>query len=356
MEQNLITTHPLIFKSDGFVGVSKIDGTLLLQPNRHFLPSTPNGLMPSYFLDFCEGVLALSRPDGATGYIDEAGNIVLPFDYESAYPFIDGFAVVKSGGKWGMIDRAGKETVPFIFDAIFYEGASADNRIGVVKNGKFGYVTLGGTEVIPCAFEIPIGRCSGAFCEGVAPVLKNGEVFFIDCEGTHVISLCEQFDYVASFEGGYAQVVFYREDGIYHGYLDRSGNLSVPVQYRQIGSRPSEGLVAVSLDDVIVYTDLTGHIVLKTPYETVTEFHDGVAWGRKNGIWESFDYQGKVLATNVKFDRAIPCSNKHWLVRMGKECRCVDKYGKDILTPKAVPSCPYYNVKESDWVLYHLSR
>ena len=357
MEQNLLSNRPLIYERDGYVGISKIDGTTMLWPDYYVMLRMPNGLMPYWRPFFGEGLLPISRPDGTTGYLDEEGRIALSFIYEYAYPFIDGHAVAKSKGKWGIIDRAGREILPFVYDMIFYNGLCPDDRLGVVKNGKFGYIALDGTEGIPCVFDLPIGKCSGQFQEGVAPVLYNGEVFFINPAGERVITLCDSFDYVASFEQDRAMVIQYKEDHhIYHGYLDRNGNLAVPVQYQQIGCRPSEGVVGVSFNGEIVYTDMNGRIVLKTPYDTVTEFYGNVAWGRRNGCWESFDRKGNVLSTMLHFDQAIPCDGGQWIVRSGEEWRCVDVCGNELLKPKVVPPCPYLNVDKRDWIFYYLSR
>jgi hypothetical protein len=355
MHKNQLNSRPLIYKKDGYIGLSKIDGTPIILPNQYVMPKLADTLMPFCYPAFSEGIAPAALPDGSVGYIDEKGSAAFPFIYEYAYPFIDGYAAVKFKGKWGMIDRAGNEIVPFSYDLIFYEG-TVDDRIAVVKNGEFGYVTTDGSEIIPCAFDVPIGRCSGKFSEGVAPVLCSGEVFFIDKAGKRAITLSESFDYVASFAQGFAMVHQYKDHHIYHGYIDKKGGLAVPAEYRQIGGFCSEGVVQVLFDGDIVYIDMAGHIVLRTQYDGVTSFHGNVAWGHKNGCWESFDREGKVLARNFHFDRAIPCEDNNWIIWSGKECQCVDAYGNELLSPKVVPLCPYLNLCESDWILYCLRR
>ena len=349
--------RPLIYEKDGYIGISTIDGTSILPPDRYFLPRFIGGLMPQYHPGFGEGLVAVANSDGTVGYIDEKGAVALPFIYEYAYPFIGGYAVARSKGKCGMIDRSGRETVPFAYDMILYDGPCADDRYGVAENGKFGYVSSDGAEVIPCIFDIPLGRCSGEFREGVAPILLCGEVFFIDRAGKRVVTPCESFDYVASFERDRAQVIRYKDDHeIYHGYIDKSGSLAVPVQYRQIGCCCSEGVVAVSLSGAVVYTDMIGRVTLSTPYDAVTGFHGSHAWGRKNGCWESFDREGNVLASGLVFDRAIPCGGDLWILRSGEQYLCVDACGNELLRPGSVPPCPYLNLGKSDWIFYCLTK
>lgn len=359
MNETELRNRPLFYEKDGYIGISKIDGTPILLPNRYVSKRNPY-CCP----DFSDGVAPVSLPDGASGYIDEQGEVALPFIYEYAYPFIDGYAVVKSQGKWGMIDRDGHVTVPFAYDQIPLRGFCADDRYGVVKNGKFGYVALDGTEAIPCRFDIPFGKCDGEFREGVAPVSLHGRVFFINPAGEGVITPRDQFDYVGNFMQGYAVVNRFNYDEEHNlriGFLNRNGSLMVPVQYQWISSDLSgwaEGILAVRFRGETVYIDRAGRIVLKTPYDSclVTGFHGGVAWGLKNGGWESFDREGNVLATNVRFEWASYCGDGLWIARSGEEYRCIDAYGHELLGPGVVPPSPYLNLDWRDWTLHYLSR
>ena len=356
MNETELRNRPLFYEKDGYLGISKLDGTPILLPNRYVSKRNPY-CCP----DFSDGVAPVSLPDGASGYIDEQGEVALPFIYEYAYPFIDGYAVVKSQGKWGVIDRDGHVTVPFAYDQIPLRGFCADDRYGVVKNGKFGYVALDGTEAIPCRFDIPFGKCDCEFREGVAPVSLHGRVFFINPAGEEVITPRDQFDYVGNFMQGYAVVNRFNHDDhhIYLGFLDRNGSLMVPVQYQWISSDLSswaDGVLAVRFNGETVYIDRAGRIVLKAPYDLVTGFYDGAAWGQKDGGWESFDREGNVLATNVRFEGASYCGEGRWLTRSGEEYRCIDAYGHELLKPGVVPPSPYLNLDWRDWTLHYLSR
>ncbi|ANW03992.1 WG repeat-containing protein [Bradyrhizobium icense] len=77
--------------------------------------------------DYFEDGLARSRVGGKIGYIDRKLNLVIPAEYDGAYPFKDGVAVVCTactiagegehswyeGGQWGRIDRKGRVVSPF---------------------------------------------------------------------------------------------------------------------------------------------------------------------------------------------------------------------------------------------------
>lgn len=59
--------------------------------------------------------------------------MAIPFLYERAKDFSEGFAAVKKAGKWGFINKEGKNVIPCQYDKVasFREGL-----VAVVKNGK----------------------------------------------------------------------------------------------------------------------------------------------------------------------------------------------------------------------------
>ncbi|MCL2159649.1 MAG: WG repeat-containing protein [Oscillospiraceae bacterium] len=100
--------------------------------------------------------LALVKKDGKWGYIDKTGNIVIPFiyDYDDDYHddgtvsaianrdennrpslFSNGLAEIKQNGKWGYINKAGNLVIPFIYDDanLNYDGALLVGNDGVYK-------------------------------------------------------------------------------------------------------------------------------------------------------------------------------------------------------------------------------
>lgn len=58
---------------------------------------------------FKEGLIPVKK-DGKMGYINESNQIVIPFIYDEASDFSDGFAVVQRYGKYGYVDRYGHDT------------------------------------------------------------------------------------------------------------------------------------------------------------------------------------------------------------------------------------------------------
>jgi len=88
--------------------------------------------------------------NGATGFIDEAGKLVIPcmyepdFDNRYNYFFYGYFANVKQGGKWGVIDIDNHVILPFLYDE-FLENCNAGFRYAL-RDGKKWSVDATGNE------------------------------------------------------------------------------------------------------------------------------------------------------------------------------------------------------------------
>jgi len=117
-------------------------------------PAEPNGLTVA-----CGGSFNLC------GYVDQSKNQVIPWRFEVALPFSDGFAGVRINGKFGFIDRAGKLVVPAKFDVVagFTKGLAE-----VVLDGKAGVIDrLGNFVVEPnYARAMPFGEDTVLVSEG----------------------------------------------------------------------------------------------------------------------------------------------------------------------------------------------
>ena len=102
---------------------------------------------------FQEG-LARVRQNGKWGFIDKAGKIVIPCQFEDKLPFSfnKGLCRIKQNGKWGFIDKTGKVVIPCQFDSvhIFFSG----DGIIVSPNGKFGIIDKAGKILVPCQFDV----------------------------------------------------------------------------------------------------------------------------------------------------------------------------------------------------------
>lgn len=71
------------------------------------------------------------------GFINEAGEDVIPFNYDDAGDFSEGLAGIKCNGKWGYANSQSEEIISCRYDCVwrFSEGVAL-----VELGGKYGYV------------------------------------------------------------------------------------------------------------------------------------------------------------------------------------------------------------------------
>lgn len=179
------------------------------------------------------------------GFIDATGKFVVPpqFTHEPG-DFIDGLARVAVEGLYGFIDRAGRHRIPAKFeqlDAFFSEGLVAGVLRGEPPRGV--YLNRDGQAV----FEIPFWQqrtarqrrllrlgwqISAPFSEGLAPVLSDNKIGFIDKTGRVVIA--PQFRETRGFSEGLAAVKIIGSDGQYvWGYIDLTGKFVIAPQFTE---------------------------------------------------------------------------------------------------------------------------
>ena len=145
---------------------------------------------------FSEG-LAIAVCDDKNGFVDEEGNVVIPFVYDWVSIFSEGLAAAESDGKHGFINKTGETAIPFIYDGAtgFYEGVAL-----VELDGQRFYIDKSGNIVIKGDF---IGE--SAFTEGLSLVSKDERYGFINHSGEIVIPIV--YDYAYPFENGSAYVI-----------------------------------------------------------------------------------------------------------------------------------------------------
>jgi hypothetical protein len=122
---------------------------------------------------FSEGLAAVNF-DGNYGFINKAGETVIPFIYDNAHNFSEGLALVTiNWNQVGFINKSGELVIPFIYESHsrdFSEGLAA-----VSFNCKYGFINSKGETVIPFQYN-------GAwrFINGLAKVLQNKQRCEID--------------------------------------------------------------------------------------------------------------------------------------------------------------------------------
>ncbi len=107
------------------------------------------------------------------GMINEAGEEVIPLDFESVSYFVGDYAKVKVGNKFGFINKKGETIIKPKYDKIYgYNGDYAK----VLLNGKYGLIDKNAQEIIAPEYDAVNYNIIGGYFE----VANNGEVSKLD--------------------------------------------------------------------------------------------------------------------------------------------------------------------------------
>lgn len=237
---------------------------------------------------FQDGLALVSRFDPAgqmdpltravqrqNGFINTAGIEVVPLIYRFARPYSEGRAAVMAKGKWGYLDTQGQIVIEPQFDHAypFSEG------LALVEIGKRlkRFIDIHGNTV----FEIEATAVGGC-CDGLIPCQQGNKWCFLDRTGGVAFGVVCQA--VNEFREGRAGVL---KKGLC-GFIDRAGKWVVPPIYAQSQSF-SEGLCVVEMErrkngkidytqpQQFGYIDCDGNLAIPAEYTFAMSFSEGLA-------------------------------------------------------------------------------
>lgn len=150
---------------------------------------------------FSEGLKPVEQ-DGKWGFINQDGELVIPYKYHYVRSFQDGLAMVKLYGKWGYIDWFGNELIPIVFDEVTH---FQDSHAFVKKDGRVGLLDVAGNVTYDHErmkeFKFPSGwldskpmfngGSANKFAEWVNTQLRYPELSRLyEAEGTVTLAFC----------------------------------------------------------------------------------------------------------------------------------------------------------------------
>jgi hypothetical protein len=184
---------------------------------------------------FLDGAAIVTK-DEKKAFIDKTGKEILkvPAGIEDVMGFFGDVAIVSKDGKSGLMNKTGKITVEPKFDSIFF-----DNGVLTALEGeKWGIIDATGTFVAKPEFDV-----IESFASGLAPALAGEKWGFIDTCGAWKIPA--KYDAVLGFAGGPARVKL----GTKWGLVDKTGAEILPVSLPYIGEEWQDGFVTFSADE-----------------------------------------------------------------------------------------------------------
>ncbi|MEK4029694.1 WG repeat-containing protein [Pseudobacillus sp. FSL P4-0506] len=336
---------------------------------------------------FTQAKLYLVKKDGRYGFINQKGQLMIPYLYKSAQNFSEGLAMVSKDGKhYGYIDTSGKVKIPLYLqnregELPLYGGSNdqLDFNMGKVtyydkKADSTGILTNKGQNLHSPKYNYDFIEEGYIFATDKKTnqqvVLdKNGKKVFTPKRGEVVrdiykdyfaVTTVKEDDEQEEFEivdlvdnhnkvivdatekkiiqwkyGNEGLIPYYTDDFFEgEGYVNDNGEIVIKARFDS-ASPFSEGMAVVGLtpeqaEDPYVrsgYINQTGEIVIPVIYDTATDFNEGVALVSKDNKYFFINKTGKKLF-NQSFSDARNFQSGLALVKKGNKLQYINKKGK----------------------------
>jgi hypothetical protein len=130
-------------------------------------------------------------------FADENGKLLFNKQFDEVNIFYEGFAKVKSNGKYGFINTSGELVLPCKYD-VMYDWFIED-LLGVVINEKFGFVNASGELVVPCIYDEISSYDEKwdfpGFYKGLCLVREGWTYKVINKDGKVIVPQCSEMTY-----------------------------------------------------------------------------------------------------------------------------------------------------------------
>lgn len=210
--------------------------------------------------DFCEGLayVEINYPDDTfySSFIDKTGKDSFETDYFIHSGFDKGLCcLMDENGSFGFADKNGKVVIPLIYDDV----SMFSEELSIVRIGrKLGFINKA-NEVI---HEIKYSRATD-FIGGMALVEYNQRKFFINKLGQELFMpsrVTEKYNDMDLFDEELIQVKISNGNHLKgkFGFIDKSGNETIPIKYDWTACRFESNLIKVKLDDKYFYIGKDG--------------------------------------------------------------------------------------------------
>lgn len=297
------------------------------------------------------------------GIIDLNGNVLIPFEYDNIAAIDSHNAVVGKSGKYGLIDSIGNFTVELKYDTIYYHFEESDISL-IELNRCIGLVNSQNKVVTDCNYNceyLTFKSMGGRIPRIEAP--KNGyirfEKFQADANKSTLYGMveCETGKEVIPFEyddmGDYSEGLVWAEKDHKYGYLDITNRVIIQFKYGKAYNF-SEGLAAVGERDgyynavigrvpnfKIGFIDKSGNVVIPFQFKpqlasTTPEFHEGLSpmgvssnnyWGINVGY---INKKGEFVIKPI-YDSAEPFENGLGQVQLKHKSGYVNYVGEEVI-------------------------
>ena len=201
-----------------------------------------------------------------------------------------------SDNKWRVYNRQACEYTTGKLNWVS-EAPDTDSLAVYALPGKRGYININTGHIIIDA-EANDYRKAWVFSEGLAAVMKDGKIGFINANNEVVIPFqfdytdkCRMYDFGYLFHNGYC--IMTNNDGDL-GLIDKSGNWVVEPSYDEIRSPQEWGYRVIVNDGKYGILDSTCNAVYLVEYDNINILPDGFILNKDGRKWQ-VDLSGNII-------------------------------------------------------------
>ncbi|MBN2893207.1 MAG: WG repeat-containing protein [Bacteroidales bacterium] len=333
------------------------DGLALVKNNPHEMFIGKDGKLKPLTENPDENTLRLDLGYGHTGdpvkitawecsFIDYNGDIVLKLDYNDAFSFSNGKAMVIDGdkynfidlkgklvgkwkefpddyhadfknGKYGFLDKNGNLAIPYKFNSAddFIDG-KAKVRIGDRNTGKYGFINRKGEFFTKMYSQV------SDFENGISIVENDGKQAVIDTSGKEI---SKWYDNISNFYENYARV----KTGEKYSFISKFGD-QFNLWFDDAGDF-SGGRAKIKIGEKWGFVGKNGEIAVRADYDNVWNFENNIAKVELNGKNAFIDLNGKMITD--WFDRIFMFSDERAVICKDNKWGYIDITGRIVIKP-----------------------
>ncbi|OQX93231.1 MAG: hypothetical protein B6I17_03645 [Tenericutes bacterium 4572_104] len=320
MKKILIIIMFLMFIS--LVSCNKVETTLLTTKNTSYLPLITKNHTVTYSKEESSNWIIISSDRCSYTYLTINGQIVFPFLFDYAYPFIDGSSVVRLNGLEALIDYNGNYLIPFkyvkltrinnsnliqaldelgsvylyddsgnliIDNSLITEYKEYSNNYLIAKtNENYGVINLNHETIIPFEYK------------SINLIKDNYFALLSDNETVSVVSLTnnEIFSISSSINLDFNQddLSIFKQNNLY-GLVNLEGDIILePIYNEAVFSKNDSFLFKANSSQKIISP--RGEIIFNTDIYNILDYNDNfIIVNDSNKNHYIIDYQG-----NIKFE------------------------------------------------------
>ena len=202
------------------------------------------------------------------GIQDEAGNIIVPVEYEYISKHRNLFFATDHQQRKGVFDETGKEIIKFDkYDLL--EIASGNKCITAKKDGKYGYFDKQGNLIIPIKFDY----CYAITNRAIEVKLADAEGWY-DFEGKSLVPISMGYTDAGLYRPNSRYIIIGR--GIYKGIYDITEQkeiLAADKYIKIVFDKYLNQYIVTNQDTIKGFVDTLGQEILKPTYDDIKRFN-----------------------------------------------------------------------------------